>query len=314
MNDKTPEVSVVVPISERHDDMKLLYNLYADELKKMGTNFEFIFIVDGNFAVAYKDLKNLKNNGYPIKIIKYARSFGESNALMVGFRQAKGSKILTLASYLQIEPNQLGKIFSEYENGNDLVITCRNPRKDPLINRIQSRIYHYIVKKLTGTKFNDISCGMRLMNSKFIPELNLYGDLHRFIPIFAVKQGLRVKEVNVTQRQEDTQIRIVKPGIYFRRLLDILTIFFLAKFTKKPLRFFGLIGLASAMIGGFISSYLAVLRVFGKTELANRPILLLGILLIVFGFQLLSVGLIGELILFIHAREIAHYRVDSIIE
>lgn len=314
MNDKTPEVSVVVPISERHDDMRLLYNLYADELKKLGKDFEFIFIVDGHFPAAYEDLKNLKNNGNPIKIIKYARTFGESNALMEGFEQAKGDKILTLASYMQIEPCDLDKVFSAYDEGNDLVITRRYPRKDPWANRIQSSVYHFIIRKLTGSSFKDITSGVRLMSKKILSEFNLYGDLHRFIPIFAIRQGLKVKEVNVTQRKEDTQVRLVKPGIYLRRVLDIITLFFLVKFTKKPLRFFGLIGSSFFITGGIITSYLGVLRVLGRIELANRPLLLLGILLIVFGLQIFSVGLIGELIIFTRAKEIEHYRIEEIIE
>jgi glycosyltransferase involved in cell wall biosynthesis len=280
----------------------------------MGKDFEFIFIVDGNFTTAYEDLKELKSNGNPIKIIKYARTFGESNALMEGFQQAKGGKILTLASYMQVEPSDLDKIFSAYNNGNDLVITRRFPRKDPLINKIQSKAYHYIIRKLTGVKFKDITSGMRLINKNILPEFHLYGDLHRFIPIFALRQGLKVKEVNVTQRKEDTQIRLVKPGIYLRRGLDLLTLFFLIKFTKKPLRFFGLIGSAICIPGILVTSYLAILRLFGKIGLANRPLLLLGILLVVFGLQLFSVGLIGELILFTRAKEIEHYRIDEIIE
>jgi glycosyltransferase involved in cell wall biosynthesis len=314
MNEKNPEVSVVVPISERHDDIKLLYNLYADELKKLGKDFEFIFIVDGNFQIAYEDLKNLKNNGNPIKIIKYARTFGESNALMKGFQQAKGEKILTLASYMQVEPNDLDKVFSAYNLGNDLVITRRFPRKDPLINRFQSKAYHYIIRKLTGMRFNDITSGMRLINKKILPEFHLYGDLHRFIPIFALKQGLNVREVNVTQREEDTQVRLVKPGTVLRRMLDIITLFFIVKFMKKPLRFFGLIGSTFFIIGGMITTYLGILRILDKISLTNRPMLLLGILMIVFGLQLFSVGLIGELILFTRAKEMEHYRIEEIIE
>jgi glycosyltransferase involved in cell wall biosynthesis len=312
-NNIGPEVSVVVPISEFDDDMSKLYTLYSDELKKMNKEFEFIFVVDGHFPLAYQSLKKLKADGNQVKIMKYARSFGESNALMEGFKQAKGDKILTLASYIQVEPGDLPSVFSAYARGNDLVVTRRYPRKDPLVNRIQSTVYHFIVGKLTGTKFKDITLGMRLINKEIIAEINLYGDLYQFIPIFAVKQGIRVKEVNVAQRKEDTQIRLFKPGIYLRRILDILTIFFLVKFTHKPLRFFGLIGSIFTITGGLVTSYLGVLRILGMTELANRPMLLLGILLFIFGLQLISVGLIGELILFTRAKEIEHYRIDEII-
>ncbi|MFX0201586.1 MAG: glycosyltransferase [Candidatus Hodarchaeota archaeon] len=309
-----PEVSVVVPISERHDDIRKLYKIYADELMKTGKRFEFLFILDGDFRTACSELQGLKNDGNPIRIIKFAKNFGESTALMEGFRQSRGGEILTLASYIQIEPTDLAKVFSAYGEGNDLVITRRYPRKDPLVNRIQSFIYHYLVRKLTGTDFKDITSGMRLINKKILSEFNLYGDLHRFIPIFAMQRGIKVKEVNVTQRKEDTQVRLVKPGIYLRRILDILTLFFLAKFTKKPLRFFGLIATSLFLPGFFITAYLAILKIFGGIVLSNRPLLLLGILMMVFGIQIFSVGLVGELILFNHAKEMSDYNIKKTIE
>jgi len=314
MKEETPEVSVVVPISERHDDIRQLYKLYADELKKIGKDFEFLFVVDGNFPVAYNDLKKLHEEGNLIRIIRFAKNFGESTALMEGFRQAKGDTILTLASYIQIEPEDLTKVFAAYNEGNDLVITRRYPRKDSLINRIQSSVYHYLIRKLTGAPFKDITSGMRLISKKILSEFVLYGDLHRFIPIFAMQRGIKVKEVNVTQRKEDIQVRLVKPGIYLRRILDILTVFFLVKFTKKPLRFFGLIGTALFLPGLFITAYLTILRLFGAIGLSNRPLLLLGVLLMVFGIQTFSVGLVGELILFSHAKEMKDYKIEEIIE
>ena len=312
MKDKNPEVSVVVPISERHDDMKTLYSLYAAELKALHKDFEFIFILDGIFSQAYKDLMKLKNGGNPLHIIKFTKAFGESAALMEGFRQAKGDKILTLPSYIQSEPKDLSKVFKVYDEGNDLVITRRFPRKDPVFNRIQSSAYHFLVRKMTGAPFKDITSGMRLINKKIISEFDLYSDLHRFIPIIARGRGIKVKEVNVNQRKEDTKLRFVKPGIYLRRALDLLTLFFLIKFTVKPLRFFGLIGFAVCFSGLIITVYLGLERIFLHTALADRPLLLLGILLIVFGLQLFSVGLIGELILFTRARKIIHYRIEEI--
>jgi glycosyltransferase involved in cell wall biosynthesis len=309
-----PEISVVVPISERHDDVKKLYRQFADQLRKMGKTFEFLFVIDGDFQVVYEDLKKMKNSGHPIRIVKFSKNFGESTALMEGFRQARADIILTLASYFQVEPEDLGKLFTAYEQGNDLVVTRRYPRKDPFINRLQSTVYHYLVRKLTGTSFKDITSGLRLINKNILPEFNLYGDLHRFIPIFADQRGIKVKEIDVTHRREDTRLRLVKPGVYLRRILDILTLFFLVKFTKKPLRFFGLIGSSVFLFGFLITFYLAILRFLALTSLSDRPLLLLGILLMVFGIQLFSIGLVGELILFSHAREIRDYSIEEIIE
>ena len=311
---KSPDISVVVPISERHDDMRLLYKLYADKLTTMKNSFEFVFVLDGDFNIAGKALQELKDQGNPIRIIKLAKSFGESTALMEGFRQAKGKAIITLASYIQIEPEDLFKVFSAYKEGNDMVITRRFPRKDPLINRVQSIVYHYLIRKLTGSPFKDITSGMRLFDKKVLSEVVLYGDLHRFIPIFALERGLKVKEVEVTQREEDTQVRVVNPGTYLRRILDIVTLFFLVKFTKKPLRFFGLMGTALFLPGFFVSTYLALMKLFSEVGLSERPLLLAGILLMIFGIQIFSVGLVGELILFSHAKEIDDYKVEEIIE
>jgi glycosyltransferase involved in cell wall biosynthesis len=313
-SNESPEISVVVPISERHDDMKKLYNIYADELKALKRDCEFLFILDGSFSAAFKDLLELKNGGNPIRIIKLAKNFGESAALSEGFRQSRGDIILTMASYIQIEPKDLGNVFKAYDKGNDLVITRRYPRKDPLINRVQSYVFHFLVRKMTGAAFRDVTSGTRLINKKILSEFNLYGDRHRFIPIMALSKGIKVDEVNVNQREEDTKVRLVKPGAYLRRGIDLLTLFFLIKFTVKPLRFFGLIGSALCFPGLVITASLGVLRIMGKIDLATRPLLLLGLLLIVFGIQLFSVGLIGELILFTRAKEMEHYRIEEIID
>jgi glycosyltransferase involved in cell wall biosynthesis len=306
-------VSVVVPISERHDDIKELYRIYSDVLKDLQKGFEFIFVVDGDFPEALHDLIDLKNEGNPIRIIKFTRSFGESLALTEGFKQAKFDVILTLASYIQIEPEELGKLFDAYEEGYDLVITRRYPRRDPFVNKIQSYIYHFLVRKITGAEYKDITSGMRLINKNIVDELNLYSDFHRFIPILARGKGIQLKEIKVKQRKEDTRMRYVKPGVYLRRALDLLTLFFIIKFTVKPLRFFGLIGSAFFLPGFIITLLLSILRVFWNVGLANRPLLLLGVLLIVFGLQLFSIGMIGELIIFTRAKDFAQYRVDEII-
>jgi glycosyltransferase involved in cell wall biosynthesis len=311
---KRLDVSVVVPITEFHHDIPTLYGLYADQLNRMGKSFEFIFVLDGGFPDACHQLKTLKEKGKPIKIIKFNQSRGEAAALREGFRQANADVILTLASYIQIEPEEMTKVFAAYEEGSPFVITRRFPRKDPLANRMQSAVYHFLVNALTGSKFKDITSGMRLIKKDIASELIIYGELYQFIPVLAANRGISVEEIKVSQREEDARLRLVSPGAYLRRLLDILVLFFLTRFTTKPLRFFGLIGSAFLLPGVVITSCLGVLRIMGKIGLANRPLLLLGILFIVFGFQVIAVGLIGELILFAHSKEIEGYRIEELIE
>ena len=267
---KIAEISVVVPITERHDDLKVLYGLYRDELVRLEKDFEFVFVLVGDFEIAFRDLSELVMEDDRVRVIRLPRRLGESAALMEGFRHARGDVILTLASYIQVEPEDLEKVFAAYEAGNDLVVTKRYPRKDPIVNRIQSSVYHFLLRLLTGTPLKDVTSGMRVIRKAIVPKLVLYGDLHRFIPIFAMLRGIKVEEVPVTQREEDTQVRLVEPGIYLRRILDLVTLFFLVKFTKKPLRFFGLIGFSLFLFGLLIAGYLTTLRLLGAIELANR--------------------------------------------
>jgi len=314
LNGEDLDVSVIVPISERHDDLCKLYRLYSEELARIGKRQEWIFVVDGHFPAAQRDLKKLKTKNNPIRILQFSKPFGESAALIEGIHFARSETLLTLASYIQIEPDSLDKLFHAYGQGNDMVITRRFPRRDPIINRIQSWVYHAIMGKMTGIVYKDITSGMRLMKRRIISEFALYGDLHRFLPIMALQRGFSVAEIKVQQRREDTKIRLVSPGVYLRRFLDILTIFFLIKFTQKPLRFFGLIGSFLFIPGALITISLGVGRIFFGLGLADRPLLLLAILLMVFGIQILSVGLVGELIIFGQTKAATSYRIAEINE
>jgi glycosyltransferase involved in cell wall biosynthesis len=307
------DLSVVIPVSERHDDLALLYKSYSSELTRLGHSFEFIFVIDGRFRDALDTLQRLKKDNLSVRIIKFQRSFGEATALSVGFSRAAGRRILTLSPYFQVEPDEVGKVI-EALDGNDLVITRRYPRTDSWINRIQSWVFNRLTGWLTGIRYHDIACGLRGMSHEVADALNLYGDLHRFIPVIANKQGFRIVEISIRQHPLDRAIRIKKPGVYLRRALDILIIFFLTKFTKKPLRFFGLIGSTLFVVGSLITLYLGIYRILGLGGIAERPMLLLGVLLMVLGVQLLSIGLIGEIVIFTHARQMKDYRVAEILE
>ncbi len=305
------DISVIVPVVERYDNLYKLYSEYTSAFDKLNKSHEFIFVVDGEFFEAFEDLKKLKTKHPSIKIIKLVKNCGESVALSIGAEKAEGNYLFTLASYFQVEPESINTIWNELNNGSDLILTRRYPRVDSKLNRLQSSIFHWMISKITSTHFHDISCGLKGMKRKVFEEINLYGDLHRFIPILADKCGFRIKEIKVKQRKEDTTLRLVRTGTYVRRLLDILTIFFVTKFTMKPLRFFGLIGMALFGAGGIITGYLGLYRLFGFGGIADKPFLLLGVILMVLGVQTLSIGLIGEIIIFTHARDIKEYKIEQ---
>ena len=313
-NDRKIDISVIVPIVERHDDLNKLYDEFAKEFARLGKSYEFIFVVDGKFDQAFSTLQKIKSNQPDVKIIKLIKNFGESIALSVGVAIASGEYIYTLAPYFQVGTESVALIWKELQDGYDLVITRRFPRIDSKINQIQSSLFHWLIRRITSIHFHDISCGLKGMKRKVFDEVKLYGDLHRFIPILADHKGFKIKEINASQRKEDSGIRLVTPGVYSRRILDILTIFFITKFTMKPLRFFGLIGFILGGIGSVITGYLGAYRLLGLGGIADRPLLFLGVLLIVLGIQTLSIGLIGEIIIFTHARELKEYSVDEYLD
>lgn len=305
-------VSVIIPITERHDDISDIYHGYKEALSGIRIPFEMIFVIDGEYGKAYRELKSLKDTGEKLTIIKHSRTFGESTAIMTGYKQSSGDFIMTLPPYHQIDESELSKL-AECIHDCDMVVVRRWPRFDSRWNQYQTRAYHHLVKLLTKDIYNDIGCGVRLFKRSILDEINLYGDLHRFLPILAERQGFKVKEIDLRQSPKEKRIRTYPFGIYIRRAIDLLNVFFLIKFTRKPLRFFGLTGTVVLFLGLGLSFYLVIARIFFDVPLSDRPLFLIGILLLVLGLQIFAIGLIGEIVIFTHASEIKEYHIEEII-
>ena len=306
------KISFIVPITERYDDLFEMVEEYKSALGGLNIEHEMIFVVDGPFETGFAQLKSLKERGENLTIIKQARGFGESTAIMVGFRMATGNVILLAPPYHQVDMAELPKIV-EGLDGSDMVVVRRWPRSDSWLNQIQTRIFHYIVRFLAGNVASDLGCGVRLFRREILEEIPLYGDLHRFLPILAYRQGFKVREVDARQSPKEKRVRTYPVGTYLRRIIDLLTVFFLVKFTRKPLRFFGLTGTAVLATGLAITSYLVIGRLFFGVVLSDRPLLLIGILFLVLGLQIFAIGLIGEIIIFTHAKDIKEYNIEELI-
>ena len=300
-------ISVVVPVVERTDDLVALYQAFAAELGRLGEAFEFVFVFDGGFTPS-PELTTLSEQDRHIHLLRFAQRFGETAALRLGVDRSRGEVILTLPAYFQVQPEGLGPLLQAVDNGADLAVAYRSPRRDSWLNRVQTRAFHQIIGGLSDQRFHDMACGARAMHRRIAENLPLYGDMHRFIPAIALREGFRVTEVPVAQHPNDIRTRVYGPGVYLRRLLDIATFFFLAKFTEKPLRFFGLIGSIFFGIGSLISLALLVDKIAGEA-IANRPLLLFGVLLIALGVQLIGLGLVGEIIVHLRAPHRRAYRV-----
>ena len=305
-------ISVIIPISERHDDIGEMHREYREALLLAGTPFEMIYVVDGGFGKAYLELKAMKERGEKLTVIKHSRPFGEAIAITSGFLQSAGGIIMTLPAYHQVDAADLPKMIGSMGD-QDMVVVRRWPRSDSKWNQLQTRLYHNLVRWMTGNVCNDIGCSVRLFRRKILEEIHIYGDLHRFLPILSHKLGFRIREIDLKQSPKEKQVRTYPFGIYVRRMIDLLTVFFLIKFSKKPLRFFGLTGSVVLVVGLLVTSYLVISRVLFGVALSDRPLFLIGILFLVLGLQIFAIGLIGELIIFTHAKDIKEYTVEEII-
>ncbi len=298
-----------------HDDGDLSGTLeeYLGALARIPHTKELIIVDDGVGEVGRQALlAKLQGTPFPAALLHLHRGGGEAAALSSGFRQAAGEVIVVLPSYRQVDGAEIGRITDAIRTGGlDYIASWRQARIDSRLGQALSQWFNALTARMTGVHLHDINSGLRAMKRKVVEEVSVHGDLFRFLPVLAAMQGFRVGELPVAHVAERVRRGDYRPGIFIRRFLDLLSLFFLAKFTRKPLRFFGLLGTGVFAIGAAILLYLAVDRLLG-IPLADRPLLVLGVLMFVFGAQLFSIGLLGELIIFHYSGEIPEYKVESI--
>lgn len=307
------DISVIVPVGQRRTDLHSLHAEYSAALARTGRRIEYIYVIDGPRADAGAAVSNLVDAGQPVVGVFLTRHFGESTALMAGFEQASGEIIVTLPAYRQIVADDVDKLLAALADA-DIALSHRWPRAGGRGEHLRRGLFHKLVGGITGQKLNDLGCGARAMKRRVLEEIVLYGDQHRLLPALADRQGFRVAEVKVRQSPLDRNDAGYPTREYVHRLLDIFAVFFLVRFTKKPLRFFGMVGASILAVGSLVMLYVVIERLFFGVALADRPILLLSSLTVVLGLQLFALGLLGELIIFTHAGGLKDYQVDRIIE
>lgn len=303
-----------MPVGARVDDLPVLLAEYDEAFKAIGQPYEIIVVLDGEGQRWLEPLRSACANGLRLRVIELARRFGEAAALAAGFDAARGDVIVTLPAYYQVEPGEIAKLVAELGDGNDMLIAVRWPRVGGAFDRLRRGTFHRLFFATSGMRYRDLGCGVRVLKRPIVEEITLYGDQHRFLPALAARRGFRVREIELAQSRHDFFRGRYRLRDYLHGFLDVLTAFFLVRFTKKPLRFFGTIGFVAASLGGLYTAVLLVQRVFFSVPLADRPALLLGSLLIVLGVQTFALGLIGELIIFTHASSMKEYAVRSVIE
>lgn len=307
------DISVIIPVGDRHADMAALQAEYRAGLDRLGRRYEIICVLDGPQLDAAQALRAEQRRGEDIVVVGLTRKFGEATALMAGFAHARGEVVLTLPAYHQIEGAEIGKLLGGLASA-DLIVGRRWPRAGGQFEGLRRSAFHGFVAWVTGMRFGDLGCGARAMTRRVLEEITLYGDQHRFLAVLATRQGFRVREIDVRQSVKDRFEGEYRLREYAHRALDLLTVIFLVRFTKKPLRFFGMIGVLTWGFGALVILYLVAQRLLFDEPLADRPALLLASLLAVLGLQLFAIGLLGELIIFTHARHIKDYQIEEVIQ
>ncbi len=289
------KLSFVIPVLNEADSLKQLYH----EIKtNLGTHeAEIIFIDDGSTDASFQIMAELAANDKSVKVIKFRRNFGKAAALQKGFELATGEVVFTMDADLQDDPIEIPAFLAKLDEGFDLVSGWKKKRLDPLHKRLPSKLFNSVTAHTFKLKLKDYNCGFKAYRKTLVKELSLYGEMHRYIPALAHSLGYKVGEIPVQHRAR--QYGKSKYGIerYLRGFFDLMTVKMVTQYVKSPLYLFGRVGLLATLAGTLLTIYLAALKIFYGMPLSNRPLLFLGILMILGGLQFISLGLISELII-----------------
>lgn len=311
------DVTIVVPVQTQKARIREVLDALGRGLERLGMTWEAILVYDGIKGDVYDLGTELqRTTADQVRTIALHRPFGESVCLSSAFEHSRGGLVLTTPQYVQIDPEELPKLFAAIDDGADFVTTWRDPRIDSKLNQWQSRAFNWVVRKVVGAGFHDLNSTLRVMRRDVLEQLTIYGNMYRYLPAVAYRQGFRVDEVKVRHLAEWGSVGFFGAGAYLRRALDLLGLMFLARFTHKPLRFFGALGGALMLLGVLLVGTQLVLWLRSDMDfgLYLRTPFLLGVLLGILGAQIVGFGLVGEIIVYTQARNVREYRIERIYE
>ena len=292
----SPDLSVVIPLYNEEPNVAELHRELTAALGAWGRSYELLFIDDGSTDGTFPALRALQGGDPHVRVIALRRNFGQTAAFAAGFAYARGRLIATSDGDLQNDPRDLPMMVDRLEEGHDIVCGWRRQRRDPwLTRRVPSGLANWLISRTTGVRLHDYGCSLKVFRGEVVRSLRLYGEMHRFIPAIASEQGVRIAEVEVHHRPR--RFGASKYGLSrtMRVILDLVTVKFLLSYSTQPIQIFGPPGLLMGAAGVIITGYLGYVRLFGGQGIGDRPLLLLGILLIFAGLQFLTLGLLGEL-------------------
>jgi glycosyltransferase involved in cell wall biosynthesis len=294
-----PTISVVAPAFDEERSVALLFDELQAALDPLGAPWEVVFVDDGSRDGTFAALTRLHDAHDNVRVVRLRRNFGKSAALAAGFEQARGDVVVTIDADLQDDPAEIPRLLAKLDEGFDLVSGWKSRRRDPWTRRMLSRIFNRLASAVSGVTLHDVNCGLKAYRAEVVHDLRIYGELHRFLPVLAHERGYRVAELPVNHRPRNHGRSRYGLERYLRGFLDLLTVSLVGRYRHRPLHLFGGLGLVLGAIGTLVLAYLTVLKVTGEA-IGHRPLLILGVLLVVVGLQLFSLGLLGEMIRSLH--------------
>jgi glycosyltransferase involved in cell wall biosynthesis len=307
-------ISVVVPVHDEEHSVELLFGELRAALDPLDTEWEVLFVDDGSTDGTFGALMRLHDREAGVRIVRLRRNFGKASALAAGFAQAAGDVVVTIDGDLQDDPAEIPRLLAKLDEGFDLVSGWKTRRRDPLRRRIVSRVFNGVTGRISGLRLHDLNCGLKAYRAEVLRGLRIYGELHRFIPVLAHYRGFRVAEVSVNHRPRGHGRSRYGMERYLRGFFDLLTVTFMGRYRYRPLHLFGGLGLLLGGVGFVVLAYLTVVKLMGQ-GIGQRPLLTLGVLLVVVGIQLFSLGLVGELVTSLHEERTGdRERVEALVD
>ena len=310
-----PALSFVIPFFNEQETLEALYEQIESTVRGVldpGQTFEVVFVDDGSTDGGAERVEQLAADHREVKLVELRGNFGKSAALSAGFSEARGDVVFTLDADLQDDPKEIPRFLEKLDEGYDLVSGYKKRRADPLSKVIPSRIFNFMVRRLTGVGLHDVNCGFKAYRRVVLRNVRVYGELHRFVPVLAYWRRFRVGELIVEHHPRRHGRSKFGGGRFFRGTMDLVTVFFLLKYERRPAHFFGVLGGMALTAGLGICSYLTVQWVLGQS-IGQRPLLMLGVLLIVIGIQTLATGLIAELLVHLRGDDRTHYSIRRVV-
>ena len=304
------KLSIIVPMYNEEESVKILHQRILESIKAL-YDYEIIFIDDGSKDKSVQMVKEIIAEDANVHLIVFRKNFGKAAALQVGFRNATGDIVITMDADLQDDPKEIPRMIEKLDEGYDLVSGWKQKRHDPLEKRLPSKLFNKVTSTLSGVNLHDFNCGFKAYRKEVVDSIDVYGELHRYIPVLAYRKGFRITEIVVEHHAREFGKSKYGFERYLRGLFDSMTVAFLGKFYDRPMYFFGKIGLALCLLGGLICGYLTVLWCLGQA-IGGRPLLMLGVLMLILGVQMFSTGFIGDML--VDATYRSRYTEDHIKE